>query len=474
MFLTRLRKLLRFLIAGILTCCGWPSFAQGGMDYGEGIKLQLDNDSSKYVRFLFWNQIWFKAGSQNPGTMINGEPRSTSWDIGARRIRFLAYAQISPRYLIVTHFGINNQTFATGGGSGTGPNGAGKKPQLFFHDAYNEFAVKPAIDPKTGKRNDFSLYLGAGLHYWVGISRMTSASTLNFLTIDGPIFNWPLIEVSDQFVRQLGIYTKGKLGKLNYSFSLNKPFATNLVPTFDSIKQQQVAVDNNRDAGPGIHGYLDYQFLDQESNLLPYRVGTYLGTRRVFNIGAGFYHNANGTKSVDAAGQSYNHDINLLGIDLFADLPVGNRARQMAITAYSVFYHYNFGPNYWRAGGVMNTASGFDPAFPAALRPINGPGNARILMGTGNIFYLQAGLLLPKSGHGKWRMQPFAAYSNKQLNYLDDTGHYFDFGFNFLIDGHHSKITPQYSTRPLYFVENGRYIKNGSKGEFLVQFQIYL
>jgi hypothetical protein len=34
------------------------------------------------------------------------------------------------------------------------------------------------------------------------------ASTLNFLTIDAPIFNWPLIENSDQFARQMGLFAK--------------------------------------------------------------------------------------------------------------------------------------------------------------------------------------------------------------------------------------------------------------------------
>jgi hypothetical protein len=47
--------------------------------------------------------------------------------------------------MILTHFGINNQTFTNGGAgtSGTGGYGAGKKPGLFFHDAWNEYVVLP-------------------------------------------------------------------------------------------------------------------------------------------------------------------------------------------------------------------------------------------------------------------------------------------------------------------------------------------
>jgi hypothetical protein len=46
--------------------------------------------------------------------------------------------------MILTHFGINNQTFINGGQQelpGTGGYGAGKKTWFIFHDAWNEYAV---------------------------------------------------------------------------------------------------------------------------------------------------------------------------------------------------------------------------------------------------------------------------------------------------------------------------------------------
>ncbi|MFN4285148.1 MAG: hypothetical protein ACK4E8_04200 [Lacibacter sp.] len=468
---------MRYKLAFCILWCTLTALGQGSQEYQSGIKLHISADSNRFIRFITWNQIWIRSQQNNPGTIINGELRNTTWDIGARRLRMLAYAQISPRYVIVTHFGINNQTFATGGGSGTGgtgPYGAGKKPQLFFHDAWNEFAVIPETHPVTQKRNKYNLYIGGGLHYWWGISRMSSASTLNFMTIDAPIINWPLVEISDQFVRQFGVYAKGHLGKLNYSLSVNKPFATNNTPVFDAVKQRRVAVDNNGDAKAALQGYFDYQFLEKESNVLPFRVGTYVGTKKVFNIGAGFYHNANATKSVDGNGIIEKHDITLLGADVFADLPISTKARNMAVTVYGVYYNYNFGPNYWRTIGIMNTAGDFDPSMPPAARTLNGPGDARMFVGTGNIAYLQAGVLLPKGAKNKVRVQPFGAYTWKQLRYLDEPGSYFDVGANFLIDGHHAKITPQYSTRPLYFLRNGQRIKDGSRGEWLLQLQIFL
>jgi hypothetical protein len=56
---------------------------------------------------------------------------------------FGVLALFSKRFMIVTHFGINNQTFTNGGAAGVLEQryGAGKKPGLFFHDAWNEYAV---------------------------------------------------------------------------------------------------------------------------------------------------------------------------------------------------------------------------------------------------------------------------------------------------------------------------------------------
>ncbi|HAN39513.1 MAG TPA: porin [Chitinophagaceae bacterium] len=451
--------------------------AQNQQDiYGSGLKLNLNNDGSKFVRFIFWNQIWVRHIENNPGTAINGEPSKSTWDVGARRLRVLAYAQVTPRYLILTHFGINNQSFATGGASatsGTGAYGAGKKPGIFFHDVWNEYAIVPAKNPTTGKVNKRTLSLGAGLHYWNGISRMGSASTLTFMTIDAPIVNWPLVDVSDQFVRQFGLYAKGTLGKFHYQLHLNKPFATNSTPGNPDAIKGSVAVDNNGDAKWATGGYFDYQFLDQEPNLLPFRAGTWVGTKKVFNIGAGFYHNKNGTMSKQLDGTSKKHDIALFGVDMFADLPIGDKKKNMAVTAYSVFYNYNFGPNYLRTVGIMNPSTGFDPAFTGE-KTMNGAGNGRMFVGTGNIWYTQAGLLLPKGKSDKLRWQPFAAYTYKKLDALDQAGSYFDVGFNCFLNEHHAKITPQYSTRPLYYNRNGQRVADGTRGEFLLQFQVFL
>ncbi|RZJ72756.1 porin [Flavobacterium sp.] len=449
----------------LLFSLGLTAYSQGSPDYGSGLKFNLNEDGSKYLRVLAWNQVWLRSTEMNPGTNINGEGASTSEDIGNRRLRLLLHAQLSKRYMILTHIGINNQTFTNGGAAGTtgtGGYGQGKKPGLFFHDAWNEYAV---ILP--GEAKDFSLTLGGGLHYYMGLSRMTMASTLNFLTIDSPIFSWPLIDNSDQFARQMGLFAKGKFGRLEYRLSYNKPYATNLAPTNVTSEGAAVAVDNNGNTKWSKAGYLEWQFFDIESNLLPYKVGSYLGTKKVFNLGAGFYTAPDGTRT-SVNSDLRKHDIKLFAGDVFLDLPVGKKENKMAITAYGGFFSYDFGPNYLRNIGIMNVGS-LDPTFTGTN--ITGPGNLQPMIGTGNILYAQAGFLLPnKNEKPKVRIQPFAAYTHKNFEALEKASNQYDVGANFFIDGHHAKITTQYSARPVYSSLNDSQLK----GDFVVQLQIYL
>ncbi len=446
---------------------GSSLFAQGSPDYGSGLKVNLNQEGSKSVRFILWDQFWLKHTQMNPGTMIAGEPTESAWNLGNRRLRMLAMAQISERYKIVLHVGVNNQMFNNGGiigSAGNGGYGAGKKPGLFFHDAWNEYAV---ILPKEDQK--FSLTLGAGLHYLLGLSRLSQASTLNFLTVDSPTFSWPLIDNSDQFGRQMGFFAKGKYGKFEYRLSANKPFSTSLTPVDAASSATAVAVDNNGNAKMSTGGYFEYQFLDQESNALPYKVGTYLGTKKVFNIGAGFYHNADGTKS-SVNGNLDKHDISLLSVDAFADIPMGEAKHKMAVTGYAAYYNYNFGPNYLRNIGIMNPGVA-DPDF-TGQRAIAGAGNVQPMIGTGSVVHVQGGVLLPSNAEKpKIRIQPFVALTHKNFEALDKASNQIDGGVNWFIDGHHAKVTTQYSTRPTYTSPTA---DPESKGEFIVQFQIYL
>ncbi|MDW8345360.1 MAG: porin [Bacteroidia bacterium] len=464
-------------------------WAQGSEIYGKGIRLNLNEDGSRFIRFITWHQIWIRYIDNNPGTLVNGLPEAGTWDIGLRRSRFLWVTQISPKYLILTHIGINNQTFVNGGGSGTtgiGGYGVGKKPQIFLHDFWNEYMV---LKDK--------LYIGTGLHYWNGVTRLASASTLNFLALDAPIFNWALIEETDQFARQFGIYAKGKLGRLDYRIAANKPFATpQSGAVYNPAGADKILLDNPNRAFAyqnnswALAGYFTYDFFEKESNYLPFFVGTYVGTKKVWNVGGGFHFHPNATRSFDANTNEFkNHNMQLFGIDTFLDLPL-NKEKGTAVTAYLAYMNYNFGQNYIRSVGIMNEGVA---GLPGALR--QGGGNADWRIGTGTIIYAEAGYLLPKSLlKDKGKIQPFASATYRNFEYTAEPALNYSVGFNYYIDGHHAKISVKYNTRPIYNGADGRGaainlstgvkerlntnpdVAGGKKsaGEFIIQTMIYL
>ncbi len=435
------------------------------------LTLKLSDDGGKYVRFLMWHQFWVTATQNNPdtrdvqGNLIDGSNNANkgwSTDIALRRSRFLAYAQISPRFLILTHWGINNQSFIGGATAPSGPNATttatnnGKKPQLFIHDAWTEFEV--AKD---------KLYLGAGLLYWNGISRLSSHSTLNFMTLDAPIFNWPTIEATDQFARQLGVYAKGQLGRLDYRLALNKPFTNGLAPA--AVKKDGIAV-NVLNENWATAGYVNWMFWDKESNKLPFFVGSHLGAKRVLNVGAGFYHHPDATlyktsEPQDSVFQAHT----AIGADVFLDMPI-NKAKGSALSILATYYHFDFGTRYIRNLGILNLHSSAATANSWA-----GAGNAQPTMGTGDIFYLQAGYQLPKLKNGSAFM-PYVTVTNKKFEALADPSTQYGLGLNYFVNGHHAKITLEYQTRPVYQAnaDNNAIERTGYRGELILQTHIFL
>jgi len=175
------------------------------VDSYQPLTLKLNPEGTKYIRFLMWGQFWL-TGANNSADNFTVTPM-------LRRARFLAYAQVSPRFLILMHFGVNNLSQSTMNPTGNGALG----PQLFMHGAWSEFAV---VQKK--------LYIGGGLHYWNGISRLTSSSTLNFLTLDNYRRAWSVLGLTDQFARHLGVFAKGMLGRFAYRISANSPMINSL------------------------------------------------------------------------------------------------------------------------------------------------------------------------------------------------------------------------------------------------------
>lgn len=427
------------------------------------IKLNLDESGEKNIKFGLSSQIWLRSVENNPGTLVNNLPQDQTYDAGLRRMRITMNAQLTNYYSIFLQFGINNQSFISGGGTGTGANGQGKKPQLFFMDAYNELAIVPRVNASTKKENKHHLYVGAGLHSWSGISRLTNASTTKILTGDLPVFNFPNIEVSDQFARQFGVFMHGEFNRFNYRVAVNKPFATNKRPEIGET------VDNNQSGKLSFAGYGMYQFLDKELTSTSFLAGTYLGSKKILNVGLGLYSTKNAALSQPAPDVFTSHDHFLFGADAFLDMPIGPKSKEMAVSLYTVFYDYNFGPNYLRTNGIMNPGT-VDPNFQGQFA-VEGVGNAKYLLGTGQMWYTQAGFVVPKFSE-KVKLQPFATYALKDLDGLNEIGHFYDFGTNLFIYSQNAKIAYQYSSRPLYDSATKEVFTR--RGEHLLTLQIAL
>ncbi|MFC0513007.1 hypothetical protein ACFFGT_02310 [Mucilaginibacter angelicae] len=457
----------------------------GSSEYKDGMTVKLDSTGKKYIRFSTWATFWARQTAANPGTAVNGIEKSGYTDFSLRQFRFLTYSQLSSRYLIVADIGIDNQTISSGGapGGGNTGNGAaayagtlGKKPGIYLHDLWNEYTVFPDKDPVSNKKRPASLYIGTGLHYWMGLSRMTTSSSANYLALDVPLYNWPLVDLSDQFARQIGIYFKGNIGPVSYRWALNKPFTvlSTAVAYPAGSPEINYAVDNNATGKMSTTGYAAWQFLDHENDLLPYTTGTYVGTMRVFNIGAGYYNTGDGTVTQannTAASPLIRHSITLWAIDAFADLPFGDSKKNWAFTGYSVFYHYDFGPNYLRFGSIMNENVS-EAANYSGIVSEAGFGNLAPIIGTGNSWFTQAGLLLPKNlFKGSIRLQPFGEFSLQQFErYGNARFTYWSAGGNVYLDGHHARISFKYQTRPIVVADR----QQSSKGSFIIATQVNL
>jgi len=357
------------------------------------LTLKLNETGSKYIRFIVWHQMWLTTNNM---AADNAKLQVTP---SIRRSRFLAFTQVSSKFLILTHFGLNS--LSPNNLSSLGSNG--DAPQLFLHDAWAELKLNK------------SLYVGTGLHYWKGLTRMSNQSTLNFMTLDQsrPFIGWHSLGITDQFARHLGVYAKGAIEKFDYRVAINSPLRNNIgagrdYGMNDSGLTYNGVINADRSGDPVgnavIEGYFRYNFWDTESTKLPYAVGTYLGAKKVFSLGAGFFAHPNGMYDE----QTGNHSsVTHLAVDAFLDMPTGDGN---AINAYAAFMNFDYGDDY-----VSRWA------------------------GTGTAIYAQLGYYLKQA-----KLMPYVAIQNGNYDGLEDNISALDIGMNYYISGHNAKLTFEY------------------------------
>lgn len=419
-----------------------PNSAKPENSFFKDRKFYLNEDGSNFIKLTFMTQAWLRAADYNPGTTINGMAKSSGTDIGIRRYRVQLYGQLTDRVFTYAQFGENNFN-----------NIADRKMGFFVHDAYGEYAID-----KT------RLSLGMGISGWQGLSRFTSSSVGNMMGIDLPLYQETTNDVTDQFGRKLSIFAKGKLGKLDYRVAMAQPMAIQKSAGYNPANG--IGSNSSFSARPPkmqYHAYVMYQFKDQESNMMPYNAGTYLGKKNVFNVGVGAIYQKDAMWRLGAANDTISSNMLHLSADVYYDAPVGIKGQ--AISFYGSVAHYDYGKNYIRNSGPMNPANGSNN--PTIL---NGGGTAFPMFGTGTVAYMQAGYKLKDNLIGTTTLMPYVSMQYGDYERLNDAMTYYDAGVNWLLAGQTSKFTLAYQNRPV-FNTIGNTIDR--KGAVVVQYQVF-
>ncbi len=400
------------------------------------LKINLDEEGKTYIKGSLRGQFWARYYDTNPGSSVNGDPTGSITDFSIRRVRMNVSAQLTPKLFVYSLFGSNNINTKTE-----------KSFNFDLLDFYAEYDFNKTISVGMGKSS------------WDGLNRWYVRSSKSLMALDAPLFSLLTVNKNDDLARGLGTWAKGQLGKFDYTLSVKIPGAYGVEATEGKV---DFVLNNTK---MRTSGYLKYEFLDNESNKTAYSggTGTYLGKKKLLNLGAGFMVQPDMTSQLINGVEEY-YDFKNWAVDVFLDLPLNNR--EDALTSYLGFYSNDFGPNYIRNLGANDIADSSGSSF-------NGGGNDFPMMGTGETVFFQLGYLLPKFKKNTHRIQPNIAVQYSDFEVLDDPMVTYDLGINYYIKGHDNKLTLGYQDRPI-FNENdlGEIKKTSRRGMVVLQYQI--
>jgi hypothetical protein len=406
------------------------------------LAIYLNDEQTRFIKFGAWAQIWGRHTELNPGSQLDsgGAIEDSVTDFTIRRLRFSMNMQLTERFMGFLQIGFNN-----------------------YNSQYHDNVNIDLLDAYVQYKFSDAFSVGAGRSIWTGFSRYAAPPANQTLTIDLVFAALPTMNLTDEFLRHNGAWVKGQVSRLDYRIVVFKPED---VGDRNPGENQSVLTDD----GPedyGVSTYLKWQFFDKESNHMPTTPATYLGKKKILNIGVGYEFRPDATEHLEQ-GESVFGDLKMWAIDVFADIPLGEEKRT-AVTAYAAFFDYDAGPNALRNLGPNNAAKFVDPAQAS----FNGPGNAYALVGTGQTIYVQAGYLFPQMGQGGQlgRLQAFFDFQSSDFDRLDERMNAWSVGVHWLIRGMDSRLSFGYQDRPVFF-SNGTIIEEGErKGMSVIQYQ---
>lgn len=426
---------MRTLLLLALTLCMLPSLSQS-----HKLRYPLDSTGERYIQGSLRAQFWTRYMDMNPGTTYNGDPVANRVDFSIRRIRLGLESQMAPKLYFYSLFGGNNLNNST------------EKTWTFkVLDLNVEYEFAPQFA------------LGIGKTGWDGLSRHLVRSNKSLMTLDAPIFSLLTVNKDDDVGRSMGIWAKGQVGRFDYIMTLKEPATYGME-----------AQEGNVDFAQGntkmrTSGYVKYEFLGDEPNTNAYSgaAGTHMGKYNLLNLGAGFLYRPEMTWSL-VNGQETRYDFKNWAVELFYDAPI-NRKTESALTAYLGYFDTDFGPGYIRNVGANDYTEG-GTSF-------NGSGNDFPMMGTGNTWFFQLGMVLPKTIWGNWgppgKLQPNVAIQYSNFEALNDPMIVYDLGINLFIKGHDNKLSLGYQNRPIFGENsNADLVVQERKGLLVLQYQI--
>lgn len=391
------------------------------------LQISLNDSGTHFVRFTAYFQVWGRYTQENPGTLVDGQPVDHTFDISLRRFRVSASGMLTKKLFFFVQAGDNNLNYLTA-----------RTTSFRLLDAYAEYRYRPWLE------------VGGGKNLWTGLSRFAAPSTSKNLGYDFPMVAIPTVNITNDLLRTLNVYAKGNIGDLHYRAIISTPPAASSGSGFSRTILENEATFRPGSYGVQSSGYVKWMFFDREPADLPFHSGTYLGAKKMLNIGAGFLHQPRALWWTEGA-DTVVRGMDLFAADVFAEIPTRNKRH--VFTSYLAFYQYDLGKNYLRNLAVNNPANGLD----GALGTLNGSGDGYPVAGTGQSVFVQGGWLIPPfKNKSLGRLQPNADFQIGWWDKLDEPMQAYDLGVAWLLHGHLARFALNFQNRPIFIEENGQ------------------